>query len=191
LLVAAGRAAGAEVRHGVALSELQFGAAGGRVIGASLRDASGACATVRSDIVIGGDGRQSTVAQLANAKAYVEGHHSSVVYGHFDGLKSDGLHWHFAKNAASGVIPTNAAHCAFAGVPAQRFSAIFWGDVMRGFLQILEMNCPRLRADMEQAKLIGRLRGYGGATAHLRQCHGAGWALVGDAGYFRTIPRKG
>ena len=72
LLVDAAREAGAEVRHGVALSELQF-ASSGRVIGASLRDAGGACMTVRSDIVIGADGRQSTVGQLVNAKAYVEG----------------------------------------------------------------------------------------------------------------------
>ena len=72
LLVDAAREAGAEVRHGVALSELQF-ASSGRVIGASLRDVSGACMTVRSDIVIGADGRQSTVAQLVKAKTYVEG----------------------------------------------------------------------------------------------------------------------
>src|SRR6516165_2406125 len=44
LLVDAAREAGAEVRHGVALSELQF-ASSGRVIGASLRDAGGACMT--------------------------------------------------------------------------------------------------------------------------------------------------
>jgi len=56
---------------------------------------------------------------------------------------------------------------------------------MRGFLQVLEMNCPKLRADIDRAKLIGRLRGFGGATSYLRQCHGAGWALVGDAGYFK------
>jgi flavin-dependent dehydrogenase len=33
--------------------------------------------------------------------------------------------------------------------------------------------------------LIGRLRGFGGAPGYLRQCYGAGWALVGDAGYFK------
>jgi flavin-dependent dehydrogenase len=32
---------------------------------------------------------------------------------------------------------------------------------------------------------MGRLRGFAGATSYLRQCHGAGWALVGDAGYFK------
>ena len=36
---------------------VQFAASGDRVIGASLRDAGGACKTVHSDIVIGADGR--------------------------------------------------------------------------------------------------------------------------------------
>ena len=186
LLVDAAWDAGATVRHGVALSGLQFAASRGRVTGASLRDAEGASITVRSDIVIGADGRQSTVAQSVNAETFVEGHNSSgVVFGYFEGLKSNGLHWHFAENVAAGVIPTNAGHCIFAAVPAQRFSATFRGDVMRGFLQVLEMNSPRLRADIDRAKLIGRLRGFGGAKSHLRQCQGAGWALVGDAGYFK------
>src|SRR6516164_2709938 len=76
LLVDAAREAGAEVRHGIALSELQF-ASSGRVMGASLRDEGGACTTVRSDLVVGADGRQSTVAQLVNARAYVEGFNAS------------------------------------------------------------------------------------------------------------------
>jgi len=185
LLVDAACEAGAEVRHGVALSELQF-TASGRVIGASLRDASGACTSIRSDIVIGADGRQSTVAQLVNAKAYVEGLNAAgVVFGYFKDLKRDGLHWHFASNVAAGVIPTNSGHCVFAALPRQQFAATFRGDIMGGFLQVLEMNSPRLRADIDRGKLIGRLRGFGGATSYLRQCHGPGWALVGDAGYFK------
>jgi flavin-dependent dehydrogenase len=185
LLVDAARNAGAEVRHGVLLSDLLF-ASDGRVIGVSLKDAGGSSMKLRTDIVIGADGRQSTVAQFVNARAYVEGSNASgIVYGYFENLPRDGLHWHFAQNAAAGVIPTNAGHCIFAAVPAQRFSATFRGDIRRGFLKVLEASSPDLRADVERGTLIGRLRGFGGAPSYLRQCHGAGWALVGDAGYFK------
>jgi flavin-dependent dehydrogenase len=185
LLVDAAREAGAEVRHGIALSELQF-ASSGRVIGASLRDEGGTCMTARSDIIVGADGRQSTVAQLVNARAYVEGLNASgIVFGYYEDLNRSGLHWHFAKNVAAGVIPTNSGHCVFAAVPAAQFHATFRGDVMRGFLRVLASNSPDLRADVERATQIGRLRGFAGATSYLRQCHGAGWALVGDAGYFK------
>jgi flavin-dependent dehydrogenase len=185
LLVDAARQAGAEVRHGVLLSELLF-ASDGRVIGVSLKDVGGSSMTVRTDIVIGADGRQSTVAQLVKARAHVEvSNASGIVFGYFENLPQDGLHWYFAKNVAAGVIPTNAGHCVFAAVPVQRFSATFRGDVRRGFLQVLEASSPELRADVERGTLIGRLRGFGGAPGYLRQCHGAGWALVGDAGYFK------
>lgn len=185
LLVDAARKAGAEVRHGVLLSELLF-AANGQVIGVSLRDTGGSSMTVRADIVIGADGRQSAVAQFVKARDYVEvSNASGIVFGYFENLPPDDLHWYFAKNGATGVIPTNAGHCVFAAVPAQRFSATFRGDVRRGFLQVLEASSPELRADLERGTLIGRLRGFGGAPGYLRQCHGAGWALVGDAGYFK------
>jgi len=185
LLVDAARGAGAVVRHGVALSGLQF-APNGRVIGASLRDGNGACRTVRSDIVIGADGRQSSVAQFVNSRTIVEGFNAcGLVFGYFTGLDRDGLHWHFAQNAAAGVIPTNGGHCIFAAVPASQFVATFRGDLMRGYLQVLASSFPELRADLGGATQTGRLRSFGGAKGYLRQGQGAGWALVGDAGYFK------
>lgn len=185
ILVDAAREAGAEVRHGIAVSGLQF-APGGRVVGVSLKDASGAFLSVRSDIVIGADGRQSTVAKLVNAQTQVEGFNAAaIVFGYYEGLDRDGLHWHFARNVAAGVIPTNAAHCVFAAVPARRFSATFSGDVLRGFSQVLASNSPELGADVDRATLTGRLRAFAGGPSYLRQCQGEGWALVGDAGYFK------
>jgi 2-polyprenyl-6-methoxyphenol hydroxylase-like FAD-dependent oxidoreductase len=185
LLVDAAREAGADIRHGIALSGLQF-TPSGRVAGAMLKDASGVCMTVRSDLIIGADGRQSTVAQAVNAKAYSEGSHAcGIVFGYLEGLSQEGSHWHFAKNFAAGVIPTNSGHCVFAAVPVARFLTTFRGDVMRGFLKVLGTCSAELRAEVDRATLIGRLRGFGGATSYLRPCHGAGWALVGDAGYFK------
>jgi len=185
LLVDAARKAGARVRHGVLLSELLF-ASDGRVIGVALKDERGSSTTVRAEIVVGADGRQSTVARLVNARTYVEGSNASgLTFGYVENLRHDGLHWYFGKNVAAGVIPTNGGHCVFAAVPAPRFSATFRDDVQRGFLQVLEASCPELRADVERDTLIGRLRGFGGAATRLRHCHGPGWALVGDAGYFK------
>ena len=185
LLVDAARKAGADVWHGISLSDLLFGPAG-RVAGVSLKDASGSGVSVHADIVIGADGRQSTVAQLVKASNYVEGCNASgIVFGYFADLARDGSHWHFAKNVASGVIPTNSGHCVFAAVAASQFFSRFRGNVRRGFLEVLEASCPELRADVERGTMIGHLRGFAGAPGYLRQCQGAGWALVGDAGYFK------
>ena len=186
ILVDAARIAGADVRHGVALSRLQIDS-GGRVVGALLRDAEGHSTTVRSDIVIGADGRQSTVATQVNARTYLNGQSASgYVYGHYEDLERLGYHWHFADNVAAGVIPTNhGQHCVFAGVSDTAFSGTFRGNIEGGFLQVLAANSPHLSADVSRARLVGRLRGFAGAPGHLRQSHGPGWALVGDAGYFK------
>src|SRR5215468_993540 len=82
LLVDAARKVGAEVRHGIALSELER-ASSGRIVGVTLRDASGSRTTIATDIVIGADGRQSTIAQLVKARTYVEGGNASgIVFGY-------------------------------------------------------------------------------------------------------------
>ena len=77
ILVEAAEAAGAEVQHGVVLSALQFDSSG-RVIGALLRDDGNGESDVSADLVIGADGRNSTVAKLVGAETYLEGRASSA-----------------------------------------------------------------------------------------------------------------
>jgi flavin-dependent dehydrogenase len=73
----------------------------------------------------------------------------------------------------------------FAGVSGTAFSGTFRGNIEGAFLQVLAANSPHLSADVSRARPVGRLRGFAGAPGHLRQSHGPGWALVGDAGYFK------
>jgi flavin-dependent dehydrogenase len=186
ILADAAEAAGAEVHHGVGLSGLEFDSSG-RVIGAWLTHDDDRQSGIRADLVIGADGRQSTVAKLVTAETYLESRASSgCVYGYFEDLADDGLHWYFEDHVAAGVIPTNdGQHCVFAGVPQHQFARTFRGDVEWGFLRVLEQCSPHLRGTIEAAQRVGRLRGFAGARGFLRQPHGPGWALVGDAGYFK------
>jgi flavin-dependent dehydrogenase len=185
ILVDAARSAGADVRHGVQLADLEMH--NGRVVGGRLKDARGKLRSVQSGIVIGADGKQSTVARRVNAETYVEGTHASgCVFGYYEDLPDDGTHWHFGKEVSAGVIPTNGGqHCVFVGVPQARFAATFRGNMESAFLEIAAANSPRLRDAIGKARLVGRLRGFGGNPGYFRQSHGEGWALVGDAGYFK------
>jgi len=186
VLVDAARSAGADMRHGVALEDLETGS-GGRVVGVRLSDGSGRHTSVRAGIVIGADGRQSMVARLVGAPIDLGGTSTSgCVYGYFERVEREGSHWHFVENAAAGVIPTShGQHCVFAAVPGPSFRATFRGNVERAFREVLSANSPALAAAVAWARPAGRLRGFAGAPGHMRRSHGPGWALVGDAGYFK------
>lgn len=186
ILVDAAEAAGADVRHGVTVTDLKFDSSG-RVVGAWLNAGEDQPIGVRADLVIGADGRQSLVAKLVAAETYRQSRSASAcAYGYVEGLPDDGLHWYFERDAAAGIIPTNGRqHCVFVGVPQDRFALTFRGDVARGFARVLGQCDRDLQRAVEDARIVGALRGFPGARGFLREPHGPGWALVGDAGYFK------
>ncbi|MDX2154965.1 MAG: FAD-dependent monooxygenase [Hyphomicrobiaceae bacterium] len=186
ILVDAAREAGAGVHHGVGLESLVRDP-NGHVVGARLRDVSGTTVTVAAAIVIGADGRGSTVAKQVNAQFYKGTVHASgCVYGYWEGIEDSGFHWHFGDGVAAGVIPTNyGQHCVFVAIPGNRFADTFRGNAEAGFRAVLAQNSPALRDTVSRGRLAGRMRGFAGATGYFRQSFGPGWALVGDAGYFK------
>lgn len=186
LLVDAARAAGAQVVHGVRMTCL-VRSLGGRVQGVELESAAGGRRRVRADLVIGADGVRSRVARLAGARVErLARRASGVVYGHFAGLEVDGYNWHYAAGVSAGVIPTNdGLTCVFAAMPRDRFLAEIRWDLAAGHRRVVEEVSPAFAGRMARAVKIGSLRGFPGEPGFFREAWGPGWALVGDAGYFK------
>jgi menaquinone-9 beta-reductase len=185
LLADAARDAGAEVRHGVRASDLTC-TPDGRVTGVVLEDAAGGLRKIESGIVIGADGAKSQVARLAGARVIRKGRHGgAVVYGYFAGLRATGYHWHFTPGVSAGAIPTGGGlTCVFAMLPAARYAA----EQMRGAPGMLQRAlveaAPALSAELASARQVGGLYKFAGRPGFVRQAHGPGFALVGDAGTF-------
>lgn len=111
---------------------------------------------------------------------------TSSVYGYFEGIENRGYHWYYRPGSAMGAIPTNdGLHCLFASVPREQAKEVFGRDGVSGFLDIVARHDPKLLDGLSAARLHGRFRRFVGAFGHMRQAHGPGWALVGDAGYFK------
>jgi flavin-dependent dehydrogenase len=186
VLVDAAREAGAVVCHRVRLVDLVRGA-GGRVEGAVLADEEGAARPVRADLVIGADGVRSTVASLVSAPLTRAGRHATgTVYGYWSDLDLRGYHWYWGPRSAAGAIPTNGGEVLlFAGVSAPRFAAEVSADVRGAYGRLLAEAAPDLAERLRGARLVGSLHGFPGHPGYLRRPWGPGWALVGDAAYFK------
>lgn len=186
VLVDAAVAARAEVRHRVRVADLLRGA-GGRVEGVVLADTEGGSRSVRADLVIGADGLRSRVATLAGAPVTRRGRHAAAtIYGYWPGLDVNGYHWYWGRGAAAGAIPTNNGEVlVFAALPAAELADEVHGDVLGGYLRLLERVAPGLRADLRGARMPGTFHGFPGHPGLLRRPWGPGWALVGDAGFFK------
>jgi flavin-dependent dehydrogenase len=184
LLADAAQAAGAQVAYRVRARELQRDLQG-RVTGVVV-ESGGLARPVAATMVIGADGINSTVAKRVGAAPYQVGRHmSSVIYTRARGLDFEGYHWFYAPRVSVGVIPTNDGETlVFAAATRQRFMRELRFDLAAGFDNVLQETSPSLRPAMRRAA-AGSFRGFAGHQGFLRPAWGPGWALVGDAGYFK------
>ena len=181
ILVDAAVAAGADVRFGITITGVTRDASG-TVTGVAGRHLDGSPFSAGARFVIGADGVGSTVARLVEAAVQRAGTAaSSVTYGYWTGLEADGYEWIFRPDAAAGVIPTNDGHCVFASASPQRIGR-GGHDVLR---DIVAGSSASLADRLAAATPPPSLRTFRGRPGHVRRSWGPGWALVGDAGYFK------
>ena len=185
MLANAARAAGAEVRFGVSVTGLRRSRAG-RVTGITGR-AGAARLEAAADLVIGADGRRSTIARCVGAgAAHVAPASSAVIYRYVRDDAVDGYHWYFRDGAAAGVIPTNGGlACVFAATSADRLPRELDGGADAAWRRILTRAAPGLAERLDHRGAACPPRVFPGLTGYLRDAAGPGWALVGDAGYFK------
>ncbi|HEY6744880.1 MAG TPA: FAD-dependent monooxygenase [Mycobacteriales bacterium] len=183
LLADAAARAGATVRFGTAVTGLLRGP-DGRVTGVLTRDRSGTVRVDRAGLVVGADGRDSAVAAAVGAPVRYAGRaSSSFLYGYWAGLPTDGYEWFYRPGATAGAIPTNGGlTCAFLGARPAELDRLVAAHGTAGAAGAL---AGPLADRLAGATRVGGLRHVRGRPALLRRCVGPGWALVGDAGYWK------
>ena len=186
LLVDAARESGAEIAYRTRLIDIMRSPEG-RVCGVHLRDSDGHDSQVAAELVVGADGVRSTVADLVGAEQYrTAGYSTGSVFSYWSNTGIEGYHWYYRPGVSVGAIPTNGGlTCIFASVPQRRFHDEIRRDTAAGHQQVLRECDPDLATVVEAADRAERYRGFAGQVGFFRQSSGPGWALIGDAGYFK------
>jgi 2-polyprenyl-6-methoxyphenol hydroxylase-like FAD-dependent oxidoreductase len=181
ILVDAARAAGATFRYGVTVTDVHRDD-NGRVDGIVGRDQRGSVAW-QAAWVVGADGVRSRVAAAVGAPTEIQGSGAMAFsYGYWTGLARDGFEWIFRPDACAGVIPTNDGRsCVFAGASPARIGR----GGLDTFHEVVRAASPALAERLADAGGPAGVRTFGGLPGYLRRPYGRGWALVGDAGYWK------
>lgn len=184
MLARAAKEAGAELRYGWAVGGVLRNRRD-RVVGAVLKGPGVDPFAVRAQLLIGADGIHSAVARLVEAPVDLACHHATAnLYQYWTGLSPDAYEWYYGPGLAAGEIPTNdGASCVFLSAPPARLKGLGRAARQSLFLEGLEASAPGLPSRLGQP--ASTLRGFLGRPGYLKRAHGPGWALVGDAGYFK------
>jgi flavin-dependent dehydrogenase len=185
VLADAAIASGVDVRYGVRVDDL-IRDRDGRVTGIMLW-ANGMRQRIEAHLVIGADGLYSTVAQAIGAADLVVGHHSAAfLYSYWENLPVDGYYWRFQKGVSLGAIPTNDATGLFVSVTTDRFRTEVQGsDSTALYRRLIREASPALDARVASARQVEGVHGFGGHRGFIKRATGPGWALIGDAAYFK------
>jgi 2-polyprenyl-6-methoxyphenol hydroxylase-like FAD-dependent oxidoreductase len=139
-------------------------------------------------VVIGADGKHSLMAKTVQPEPYNERRsHLAMYYAYWSGLPTSGFETTIRAEHRRGwaAIPTHDDLTVVPfGWPVEEFHANR-SDIEANFFEMTELApefAERARAAKRESKFVGsaELPGY------FRKPFGAGWALVGDAGYHKN-----
>ncbi|GAA2015119.1 NAD(P)/FAD-dependent oxidoreductase [Catenulispora yoronensis] len=179
LLVEAAGAAGVEVREGASLQRVVWEE--GRVVGAEFRDGGGVFEE-RAALVVGADGRRSSVAREVGAEVVRDaGNFGCQFYGYWAGLPDEGAQLFVGGGQAVLAFPTHHGnHLVLVGWPHARFAEVKQ-DIDHHFLAAVAERAPTVRERLTEDARAGRIAGSGDLSNYIRASSGPGWVLVGDA----------
>ncbi|MFI8977385.1 FAD-dependent oxidoreductase [Nocardia asteroides] len=185
ILVQAARAAGADVRTGCAVAGVLTD--DGRVVGVLTRDGQ----QLRAPLVVGADGRHSTIAAAVGAREYCTRAPGRLpTWAFYDGVDGGDTFYFGAigRRATRGSaaylgLPVDGGFLVSVNVPMAEASS-FLTDRYRNFDTELA-RFPQLSDAVAGGRRVGPLRVYRNWHSYFRTSAGPGWVLAGDAGNFK------
>jgi flavin-dependent dehydrogenase len=150
--------------------------------GVVVRERDGEEAELRGRLVVGADGRDSKLAEMAGVKEKVLPHNRFAYGGYFEGPMPEGAPdasvW-FADPQWGAAFPTDSGLCFYAAMPTKKRLSEFKRDPEAALVEYLSdfPEPPPIRS----ARLVGEVVGKIEMPNRVRTVTAPGLALIGDA----------
>jgi 2-polyprenyl-6-methoxyphenol hydroxylase-like FAD-dependent oxidoreductase len=169
------------VREGFAVEEILVD--DGAVVGVRGKHPGGATVTEHAKVVIGADGRNSSVAKAVHPEQYNEKPAvTPAFYSYWSGVGSSGFEVTIGDGCGMAAFPTHDdLTLVIVALPQEAFDAAR-GDVEGTFLRTVDL-VPELGERVRSGERQERFHAASDLAGWFRKPYGPGWALVGDAGY--------
>ena len=183
VLVEAAVEAGAELRDGFVVEDVVR--EGDTVVGIRGHRKGGEMVEERARVVVGADGVHSVIARAVKPEEYnTRPALGCGYYAYYSGVPMDGAEVHWRSDCIVFGFPTNNGEtCVVVEWPNQKFHEVradIEGNFNRGLATV-----PDFAARVAQGTRETRFVGTADLPNYFRKPYGAGWALVGDAGYHK------
>ncbi len=179
--------AGAEIRQHCRVTELVWD--GARCAGVRYTGPDGRTAELRAALVVGADGRRSTVARLAGVETPYEAEPSGrdCYFAYWRDRSTDwrstAAQWRVGADLGT-AFPCDDGLLLCLVQPPATTGRLRPGDAERRYAAALD-RLPPLRERLQDCEQVGRARSATGITSYFRRSSGPGWALPGDSGHFK------
>jgi flavin-dependent dehydrogenase len=189
VLIDTARAAGADVREATKVTGLEWRA--GRVSGVHYKDREGKTGTIGCKLVIGADGRRSSVAQFVGAGTPYRRDENGrgLVFMYVDDpYPADSeerkrlFQWRIDDTLGM-YFPTCDNGGLILFMPPREQVAWFGQDLKHWYSRLDQY--PKLKERIAGGAPRTKLRKASDPFSYFRRSSGPGWALVGDAGHFK------
>ena len=185
-LIARAREAGAEIREGAKATGLIEDE--GRVAGVRYEQ-DGRAFEIRAPLVVGADGRRSTLARELGVErphtAKASGR--SCYYAYWEDGRPErrqiASQWREGSDLGT-AFPCDDGLVLCLLQPSVSRDAEFRSDLSGSYLQTIGA-MPSLAERLEGSRLVTKVRAATGIESYFRRSSGPGWALAGDAGHFK------
>jgi flavin-dependent dehydrogenase len=189
LLQQAALDAGVELRDQSRVVELER-SDDGRVRGVHIQRNGNTHEHLTGSLVIGADGRNSTVAKLVGAKEYLGYDAPRACYWAYwrrpDSWPQSQLANIYRGEDAYVVFPTDGELLLIASTPQVERAASWRSDHTSAYLASVRA-CPSISPHLGEGRPVSRVRGMLKTRYFFRASAGAGWALIGDAGHHKDF----